>query len=72
MSAATMNADPLLDSHEAAAFLGVGYDALRAWRSRKSPGSRPFIRLGDGPCAPVRYRRSELVAYLERQTTFPG
>jgi len=53
--------EPLIDADEAAELLGVSrwwvYEAVKA-------GSIPFYRLGTGPRGVLRFRRSELEAWL--------
>lgn len=52
----------LLTTKETSSVLGVKPNTLEIWRHKgKGP---PFIRLGDGPCAPVRYLRSTLNSWL--------
>lgn len=52
----------LLTTKEASVLLGVKRNTLEIWRHKgKGP---PFLRLGDGPCAPVRYLRSALTDWL--------
>ncbi|WP_269218938.1 helix-turn-helix transcriptional regulator [Brevundimonas vesicularis] len=60
--AVTVNLDDLLTTKEAASVLGVKPNTLEIWR-HKGRGP-PFIRLGDGPCAPIRYFRIELSKWL--------
>lgn len=52
----------LLKSKEAAAILGVSDRSLATWRSTKDHGI-PYIKIG----SLVRYRRSDLIAYIEEQ-----
>lgn len=62
--------DPLLSSGEVALMLGVSQATLSRWRFE---GSGPrYLKLGSTPKAVVRYRRSDVLAYLadcERKTT---
>ena len=68
--AATIYIDDLLTTKETAAVLGVSTITLEMWRSkRKGP---PFVKLGDGPGAAVRYRRSELAEWLSTGTRRGG
>jgi len=58
----TVSLDDLLTTKEAATVLGVKPNTLEIWRTKgKGP---PFLRLGDGPCAAVRYLRSALMEWL--------
>lgn len=57
--------DDLLNSAETAALLGIKINTLEIWRTK---GQGPaFIKLGNAPQAPVRYRRAEVVAWLEQR-----
>lgn len=58
----TVDLDDLLTTKEAATLYGVKPNTFEIWR-HKGRGP-PFIRLGDGPCAPVRYVRSVLMEWL--------
>lgn len=55
--------DELLNSTEAAKLLGGLHPlTLAAWRSQgRGP---PYVKLGDRPKSPVRYRRADLEKYL--------
>lgn len=58
----SVNLDDLLTTKEAASVLGVKPNTLEIWRHKgKGP---PFVRLGDGPCAPIRYVRVQLAGWL--------
>lgn len=54
--------DALLTEHQAAAFLSVTVRGLQGWRVRG--GGPPIVRLG----RLVRYRRRDLVGWIEKQT----
>jgi hypothetical protein len=55
-----INADPVLDVHEAAIVLGVSQDLLEKWRQRdQGPAFIQYL----GPGGPVRYELSALEAY---------
>lgn len=57
--------DDLLTTAETAAHLGIKINTLEIWRTK---GRGPeFIKLGDAPQAPVRYRKSAVVAWLEQR-----
>lgn len=53
---------PLLDGRQAAALLGCTRNALEQWRQR-SVGPA-YVRVG----ALIRYRETDLVDWIERQT----
>lgn len=59
----------LLTTGEAAFLLDLSPSTLTTWRSDPSraplQGGPPFTRVGRGPRAPVRYRRSALLAWQE-------
>lgn len=55
----------LLTSAETATLLGIKPNTLEIWRTK---GHGPaFLKLGIAAQAPVRYRRSEVVAWLEQR-----
>ena len=59
---AAIDSDELLTTREAAALCRMSKITLEMWRpKRKGP---PFIKLGDGPRAAVRYSRSKLNEWL--------
>lgn len=61
----SVDLDDLLTTKEASVILGVRPNTLEIWRHQ---GRGPtYIRLGDGPCAPVRYLRSLLTEFCERR-----
>lgn len=58
--------DPLLNPTEAATYLGLAVHTLRVWRTR---GEGPtYIKVG----AAVRYRRTDLDAWLDSRTVRPS
>ena len=59
--------DELLNEVEAAAAIDVTPGTLSVWRSTGRYGI-PFIKIGRN----VRYRRSDLVAWLESRTRASG
>lgn len=59
----------LLESKEVADLLGISGSLLRKWR--QDGVYLPFIKLGDGPKAPVRYREHDVEAYLQTATRAP-
>lgn len=57
--------DDLLTSAETAALLGIKLNTLEIWRGQ---GKGPkFAKLGEGSRAPVRYRRSDVAAWIEQR-----
>ena len=60
------NQDELLTSAETAALLGIKPNTLEIWRC-KSRGPA-FVKMGDTPQSPIRYRRSKVMEWLERQS----
>jgi len=56
-------ADELLTVREAQALLKIGRTKL--WQLTRTHAV-PAYRLGDGKSAPLRYKRSELLGWLER------
>jgi excisionase family DNA binding protein len=57
--------DALLTTDDAAALLGVPSRTVEDWRLRRM--GPPYVRLGRH----VRYRREDLVAWLEENTVRP-
>ena len=58
--------EDLLDNEQTAALLGIKPNTLEIWRCR---GKGPeFVKMGDTPQAPVRYRRSALLDWLARRS----
>ncbi|MQM35866.1 MULTISPECIES: helix-turn-helix domain-containing protein [unclassified Candidatus Accumulibacter] len=57
----------LLDEKEAAHFLDTSPGTLSVWRST-GRYNLPFIKIGRN----VRYRRADLIAWLEKRTREPG
>ncbi len=49
--------------------LGLGPGTLPCWRSRNVPDQPPYIRIGRKA---IRYRRADLIEYLERRRVFAG
>lgn len=62
--------DHLLTPQEAADMLSLSPATLAGWRSdpRRAPqfGGPPFVRIGTGKRATIRYRRSDLDTWVER------
>ena len=58
--------DELLDNEQTAALLGIKPNTLEIWRHK---GKGPeFLKLGDTPQAPVRYRRSGIEEWLSMRS----
>lgn len=58
--------DDLLDNEQTAELLGIKPNTLEIWRCR---GKGPeFVKMGDAPQAPVRYRRSVLMEWVAQRT----
>lgn len=53
----------LLKPREAAAILKVSTDTLEAWRAKRI--GPDWLKLGDSPRSPVRYRRGVITTYLQ-------
>lgn len=58
-----MQDDALLTPREAAAFLNVSIHTLASWRTRDNTPIVPWYEVG----GQVRYKRSELIAWLSGQ-----
>lgn len=58
----------LMKSEEAEKMLGLKPNTLRTWRSRKTPGQPPYVRIG--PSA-VRYDPEALLDYIDSRTVSP-
>ena len=57
--------DELLTSPVTAALIGIKNNTLEIWRGQgKGP---PFIKLGTAPQSPVRYRRGDVIAFIEKR-----
>lgn len=57
----------LVSRKEAAALLGLSHRSLEAWASSGTKGP-PFIRLGEGPKAHVRYQVGALLTWIEERS----
>jgi len=58
--------EDLLDNEQTAALLGIKPNTLEVWRCKgKGPA---FVKMGDTPQAPVRYRSAAVRDWLERQS----
>ena len=65
MTTITGKPDDLLTTAETAAILGLKINTLEIWRVY---GKGPiYVKMGDGLRAAVRYRRSDVVAWIEGQ-----
>ena len=57
--------EDLLNSAETAAILGIKLNTLEIWRIR---GNGPaYVKLGNNGRAPVRYRRADVIAWIEQR-----
>ena len=58
--------DDLLSNQQTAELLGINPSTLEIWRHR---GKGPiFVKFGASPQAPVRYRTSEVMRWVEAQS----
>lgn len=55
----------LLTPREVALLLKVHPDTLEQWRGRRV--GPPWIKLGDRPTSPIRYRKADIEKYLQEQ-----
>ena len=62
--------DELLTAEEAAKLLTVKPATLASWRNMNT--GPEFVRLTKGSRAPVRYKRSTIMAYIEARTIKTG
>ncbi len=53
----------LLTNKEAAELLKISVKTLNNWRSARN-GKIPFVKIGRG----IRYKKSDLISYIDRQT----
>lgn len=63
--------EPLLTPKQAAATLAVKPNTLAVWRCSKHQRNAPilpFVKVGDL----VRYRPTDVAAFIEQQLQFPG
>lgn len=57
--------DELMTSPETAALIGIKNNTLETWRGKgKGPA---FVKMGSDPRAPIRYRRGDVAAWLEKR-----
>jgi predicted DNA-binding transcriptional regulator AlpA len=57
-----MHKPELLNTGDAAAYLGISRGTLEHWRTESPPKGPPYVRLG----FQVRYRTADLVGWIER------
>ena len=62
------NADPLLTTYQTADYLGVPRQTLAVWRSRRPLVGPAHMKVGRY----IRYRLSEIDAWLDSQRTDPA
>jgi hypothetical protein len=55
----------LLTPREVALLLKVHLDTLEQWRGRRA--GPPWIKLGNKPQSPIRYRQADIEKYLQDQ-----
>lgn len=60
----------MMSPHQAGAYLGVSVETLKGWRKRG--GGPPYVKLGEGQSAAVRYPREDLRRYTEDNTVRPA
>lgn len=60
--------DALLTRKEAAAYVGVTEGTLAVWHCEQEHDDLPVVKVGRS----VRYKQSDLDAFLERRTKRPG
>jgi len=61
--------DPVWRDAEAEEFIGVSPGTLAAWRNRRNKNQPAWLTVGSRA---IRYRRSELIAWLDANTVRPG
>jgi len=61
--------ESFLSEIDVAKRLGLSVKALQGWRARRV--GPPFLKLGAGPRARVRYRLADLIAWEARQRIEP-
>ena len=66
-TATTERSSPLLDTFEAARYLGVPRQTLAVWRTHNKRCGPPYIRLGRH----IKYRRTDLDAWIDTQAVHP-
>jgi len=63
----TANDNQLMTPHEAADLLGIEVQTLATWRCT-GRYELPFVRVGRA----IRYRRADVLAWIESQTVTPS
>jgi predicted DNA-binding transcriptional regulator AlpA len=66
LAAAALKIEPLLTGKELARLIGLSHRTLERMRVEGGDDPLPYIKLGDGKRAAVRYRSSDVMAWLER------
>lgn len=69
---ADLRHDVPLKTEQAATYLGSSTAALESWRKLKRGGGPPYIKLGDGPKARVRYLAGDLREWQAAQRVDPS
>jgi hypothetical protein len=62
----SVDLNDLLDNEQTAALLGIKPNTLEIWRC-KGKGPR-FVKLGREKQSPIRYRRTDVAAWIEAQS----
>ncbi len=55
----------MLRQAEAAEMLGLDEKTLESWRYGKDPHKLPFVKLGNAPRSPIRYKLTDVQAFIE-------
>lgn len=55
--------DPLMKPEDVAERLQVSMHTIEYWRAKRT--GPKFVKIGEGKRAPVRYRKSEVEAYVK-------
>jgi hypothetical protein len=66
--AAAIPRSPLLDTYQAAAYLGVPRQTLAVWRTRHHPTGPAWVRIGRH----IKYRQEDLDTYIHTHRITPG
>ena len=67
LDSTTVQRSPLLDTYEAAEYLGVPRQTLAVWRTRHKKTGPAYVRMGRW----IKYRRDDLDAYIDAQRVTP-
>lgn len=61
-----MSEDRLLKVKEVSQMLEIEVGTIEAWRYSKDPMRLPYVKLGTSPRSPVRYKKSDVEAFIEQ------